>query len=266
MNLLIVNDEALTAITMKENIAWKEYGIDQVFVAFSAGDARQVIAEEQIDIMLTDIDMPGEDGVSLLRDIRAKGNGMACIFLTCHALFSYAHEAIGLDCHDYILMPAKPEQIGNAVLKAVRSIEQKRKNERMQEYGKMMLQKAMGGAEAEIGKRTPEQMVEAVKCYVVEKLQDEGLFVNEIAEAFHLHPVYLNRIFKKKTGMPLSQYILEERMHRAADLLAEGTWSANDVAIKVGYKNYSNFYNAFRRYYNSSPSVYEKKVNNKSSK
>ena len=258
MNLLIVNDEMLTAITMKENIAWKDYGIDEVYIAFSAMDARNVIAEHKIDIMLADIDMPGEDGLSLLRDIRINGIELECIFLTCHALFAYAQEAISLDCQGYILMPANPEMVGNAVLKAVRCVEQKQKNERLQEYGKMTLQKTLADTDAEIGKRTPGQIVELVKCHVVEKLQEEGLLVNEIAEAFHLHPVYLNRIFKRETGISLSQYILNERMHRAASLLAQGNFSANDVAAKVGYKNYSNFYSAFRKYHGCSPSQYEK--------
>ena len=97
MNLLIVNDEMLTAETMKTDIEWKSYGIDEVYTAFDAGQARTVIQSQTVDIMLCDIEMPGDNGIELLRWVRNENLPIECIFLTCHPKFSYAQEAITLN-------------------------------------------------------------------------------------------------------------------------------------------------------------------------
>ena len=112
MTLLIVNDEELTADTMRDTIDWKQYGIDDVFVAYQAEEARKILLAEQIDILLCDIEMPGENGLSLLKWVRTTEMPVECLFLTCHASFDYAKQAIGLNCKEYILLPAKYEDIG----------------------------------------------------------------------------------------------------------------------------------------------------------
>ena len=66
MNLLIVNDEELTAETMKQDMEWERYGIGDVFTAYDAEQAKAVIRSEHIDIMLCDIEMPGDNGLSLI--------------------------------------------------------------------------------------------------------------------------------------------------------------------------------------------------------
>ena len=47
MTLLIVNDEELTADTMRDTIDWKQYGIDDVFVAYQAEEARKILLAVQ---------------------------------------------------------------------------------------------------------------------------------------------------------------------------------------------------------------------------
>lgn len=123
MNLLIVNDEVLTADTMKDAISWKIYGIDQVFVSYDAQSARRYMDAGDVDLMLCDIEMPGESGLALLKWAKENHAEVECVFLTCHASFDYAHEAIKLGCRDYILLPAKYEDIAAAVKKSlIRSV------------------------------------------------------------------------------------------------------------------------------------------------
>lgn len=96
MNLLIVNDEQLTAETMKKDMDWASYGISEVYTAYDTEAARACIAEHPVDILLCDIEMPGENGLKLLRWVREQKKEIECIFLTCHAKFAYAQEAISL--------------------------------------------------------------------------------------------------------------------------------------------------------------------------
>ena len=260
MNLLLVNDEELTAETMKVDIPWQKYGIDQVFTAYSADNGRNCIEKNHIDIMLCDIEMPGENGISLLRWVRENKKDIECIFLTCHASFEYAREAIGLGCQDYLLIPAKYEKIGSTVLKVVNRIKEQREEKRYQEYGKIVLQeKVEQAAESSSQKGDPKRLVQDTVSYIMKNLSDEELSVNEIADRLYLHPVYLNRIFKKEKGTSISQFIIGERRKLAADMLKTGKMGANAVSEQVGYKSYSNFNLSFKKYFGCTPSQYMEK-------
>lgn len=70
---LIVNDEQLTAETMKKDMDWASYGISEVYTAYDTEAARACIAEHPVDILLCDIEMPGENGLGLLRWVRGAG-------------------------------------------------------------------------------------------------------------------------------------------------------------------------------------------------
>lgn len=256
MNLLIVNDEKGTTDTMKREIEWSKYGITNVYTAYNTEEGKLCIEDNLIDILLCDIEMPGENGLALLRWVRENKKDIECIFLTCHAKFDYAQEAISLGCQDYILIPAKYENIAKTVEKVVQRVQKQRDEARYQEYGKYMLQEKMRQEEkVETGKVT-----EAVSAYILKNIENPGLTVDKLAEYFHFHPVYLNRIFKKEKGESVSQYIINERMKLAALLLDAKQYGANEVAEKVGYSHYTNFYNMFKKYYGCSPAKYMEKT------
>ncbi|MDO5423336.1 MAG: response regulator [Eubacteriales bacterium] len=257
MNLLIVNDEKLTAETMKKDILWENYGISEVFTAYDTESGKQCIEEHPIDIMLCDIEMPGENGLALLRWVRENKKEIECVFLTCHASFAYAQEAISLGCQDYILIPAKYEKIGEAIAKVAERIRRQREEARYQEYGKYMLKEKLRQEEKE--KVEPEKVAEEVSAVIMKNLANVELSVDRLAEQFHFHPVYLNRIFKKEKGVSVSQFIINERMKMAALMLESGQYGASEVAEKVGYSHYTNFYNMFKKYHGCSPASYLEK-------
>lgn len=259
MNLLIVNDEMLTADTMKEDIRWEKYGIDEVFVAYDAAAGKECIQKRRIDIMLCDIEMPGESGLGLLRWVRGQRFQIECVFLTCHASFDYAKEAIGLGCQDYILIPAEYEVIGKAIKKVADRIAETREAARYEEYGKYMLEEKERNQEDGRGKKSSKETAQLVSGYIIQHLGEPELSVNLLAEEFFFHPVYLNRIFKKEKGVSVSQFIINERMKAAASLLGEGKLGANQVAEKVGYRHYTNFHTMFKKYYGCSPSQYQER-------
>ena len=259
MNLLIVNDEIITADMMKNEILWNNYGISETVVAYSAESAKKVIKDKHIDLILCDIEMPMENGLSLLQWIREKAYDIECIFLTCHANFVYAQKAIELGCQNYILIPASYEKIGECVSKVVRRITEKRENIKYQEYGKEHLMEQVKEAVKDNVQISQHDLVCKATACILEHLGQEELSVSFVAEQINIHPVYLNRIFKKEKGIPVSQYIIGERMKLAGKLLKAGTLDANIIANKVGYRNYPNFNVTFRKYYGCSPTQYQKK-------
>ena len=184
MKLLIVNDAELETMSMKNNVDWKKYGIDQVFTAFCVEDGRQEITNHSIDVLLCDIEMPGENGLALIRWIRESGYDIDCILLTCHADFNYAREAIALDCRDYLLLPAKYEEIGECVLNICRRREERLQAKQLELYGQNWLKDKDETIQEQCCCKSKTETVEECKCYILKNISDSELSVSVLADYF----------------------------------------------------------------------------------
>ena len=123
MNLLIVDDQPNVVSSLALSIDWNAIGIANVYTASSALLAKDVMQKNHVDILLTDIQMPIESGLSLVEWVRQTGKNTACILISSHANFIYAKQAISLKVTDYILQPAREEDVLRAVQRAIAQIE-----------------------------------------------------------------------------------------------------------------------------------------------
>ena len=179
MKLLIVNDAELETMSMKNNVDWKKYGIDQVFTAFCVEEGRQEITSHSIDVLLCDIEMPGENGLALIRWIRESGYDIDCILLTCHADFNYAREAIALNCRDYLLLPAKYEEIGECVLNICRRREERLQAKQLELYGQNWLKDKDETIQEQCCCKSKTETVAECKCYILKNISDSEFHLFE---------------------------------------------------------------------------------------
>lgn len=257
MNLLIVDDEIVAIKGMMEGIDWEECGVDgSIWTAYSAERAIRILNMQQVDLMLCDIEMPGANGLELLRAIRRTDKDLACIFLTCHASFTYAQEAIALGCVDYILKPAPYELIAEKVRETCRELQRKKRAMVQEKYFQEQHEKTE--REGRRSAKSPKELVRQIEEYIRGHLRESDLLVSDIADAMYLNKDYLNRVFKKEQGISISQYLIQERMELAAVLLEDEANTVNMVAEQVGYHNYPYFASSFKRYYHCTPSQYQK--------
>lgn len=259
MNVLLVDDEAIVLKGMMEGIDWKACGIDgEVYIAYSAYDAVKAILSQDIGIMLCDIEMPGENGIELLRHVHEINPAIVTIFLTCHAKFEYAQEAIRLGCLDYILKPAPYTQIEDSLKQAVSHISKDNADQEMIDYGKHWLKDRSDQSTQKQGgeKKNITELVEEAASYIINHLDDRDLTVTNLAKKFYLSEDYMNRMFKKQKQKSMNQYIIQERMKLAQKLLEDESLAINTIAQQVGYDNYPYFSSTFKRYFGCSPMQY----------
>ncbi len=135
MKLLIVDDQYRVVEGLQWGINWQNIGVDQVYTALSAFQAKETIGQEEIKIILCDIEMPGENGIELIRWVKRRYPHISCIVLTAHADFAYAQEALKLACTDYILQPASYPVIEESVRRAVQELCATAKKKELEQMG-----------------------------------------------------------------------------------------------------------------------------------
>lgn len=139
MKVLLVDDQRAIVESISNGIQWDKLGIEEKFIACSAAEAKLILVNFDIDIMLCDIEMPGEDGIALLQWTKKQNMEVCCIFLTAHAEFEYARKAIALGGFDYILQPVKYAEIEKVLLRAVEQVRKTKNVEWMQKTQKELL-------------------------------------------------------------------------------------------------------------------------------
>lgn len=123
--ILVVDDEAAVRVSLADILRLEGY---RVLVAENGRRAIEILGEEEIDLMLLDIKMPGIDGTEVLKVASKVSPDSEIILLTAHGSLESAVEALRQGAHDYLLKPASTQEILSSVASGIaRREEAKRK-------------------------------------------------------------------------------------------------------------------------------------------
>ena len=125
MKLLIADDEQ-TIRNGLLSLPWKNIGIEEVYQAENGLAAKEILKAERIDIVISDIKMPGLSGLELAEYIKECSMDTAVIFLTGYSDFEYARRAIRNQVSDYLLKPIRRKDILETVERVLQALERKR--------------------------------------------------------------------------------------------------------------------------------------------
>ncbi|MCM8711538.1 response regulator [Clostridium sp. SYSU_GA19001] len=271
MNVLLIDDQINVVKGLIVGVNWEKIGICEIYKAFNIHEAKEIIRDNQVDIMVCDIEMPLGNGIELLEWVRENFPEIECIFLSAHPEFEYAKAAIKLGSFDYLLQPIKYDELEKVIEKAIKKIVETREKNKFYKYG-MYLSENKKELIADFqqdfmqmfidvkesvkyplnkkfemsGSVEQKSIIDEIKDYISKNLEKE-LSRNEIAESVHLNQEYLSRLFKKETGIALIDYIISERVKVSKELLIKTNIPVSIIASKVGYSNFSHFSKIFKR-------------------
>jgi len=257
VTVLIVDDEALTRSALKVGVHWQDIGVGTVLEAGTVNRAKEILSSCQVDLALIDIEMPGETGIDLMEWIRNdKALDIPCAFLTCHASFSYAQEAVRYRCYEYMLKPVNYEKVEELVQRMIGHSVEAKKQEKIAGYGLQWLkEREEAGKGKEKTNVSTQEIIENTIVHIRAHLT-EKLTLSDLSHSVGLNPNYFNKIFKERTGKPVNQFIIQEKMALAAELLKQKNVKSYAIAELLGYSDYANFANMFKKIYGMSPNVY----------
>lgn len=115
--VLIVDDEASIREGMPYLIDWHEYGFEIIALAENGEIGLEKIRQQQPDIVIADIKMPGKTGLEMVQAAKEEGYSFYPIILSGYSDFQYAKKAIQLGATSYLLKPVDEEELIEILIK-----------------------------------------------------------------------------------------------------------------------------------------------------
>jgi len=138
LRLMIADDEKIIREAIGKLIKWEDYGIELIGTCKDGIETFDMICDEYPDIVLTDIKMPGLDGLGLIQKVHEIDSDIEFIILSGYSEFEFAKQAMGYGVKYYLLKPINENKIIDAIQKAKVDIEKKHSLKKLQ-YEKELL-------------------------------------------------------------------------------------------------------------------------------
>lgn len=262
IDAMIVDDEQYICSLLERLIDWSALGIRLLGNANNGKDALDMIREMKPDIILTDIRMPGLDGIRLLEEIQKLQMTSLVIIISGYDDFSYAQSAVRLGAFEYILKPVEAENLQNVLLKAKEEIEKNRKNSEYitklkRELAKMQrVREGSSDDEKERGITDAHVSVQRAIHYINENY-NQDISMEQVAGSVFMNSAYFSQLFKREMGIGFNEYVTNLRMEKAKVFLKQPFLRINEVADLVGYQNTTYFNRVFKNYTGMTPTEYK---------
>ncbi len=208
--ILIVDDEKNYLLVLKALLEEEGY---EVLTAVSGAEALEVLAASEPDLVLTDMKMPGMDGIELLERIKDRDPELPVIMMTAHGTVDKAVEAMQKGAYTYLLKPFDNERLILYVRKAISLFQVIQENRRLRQA--MQSQYRFGQL---IGKSRSMQAV----FHTVEKVAPSGATVliegesgtgkELVAKAIHFNSPRREKPFVAVSCSALAETLLESEL------------------------------------------------------
>lgn len=121
--VLIVDDEPIICKGLRETIEWDSLGLEISGEAHNGAEALELVRVNRPHILITDIRMPGMDGIQLVKAIRELGLNTRIIILSGFSDYAFLKEAIRLGVDSYLLKPIDNDELISNLADLVSNIE-----------------------------------------------------------------------------------------------------------------------------------------------
>ncbi|MEK3889539.1 response regulator transcription factor [Bacillus sp. FSL K6-3431] len=127
--VLLVDDERIILDGISSFIQWESLGTNLIGTAKNGMEAFRIIEEQQPDIVISDIKMPGMNGLELVKKTNAVYPDIRFIMLSGFAEFDYAKQAMQYGVKHYLLKPCNEQAIIDAMIEIMDAFDQQQNKE-----------------------------------------------------------------------------------------------------------------------------------------
>ena len=117
LRVVLADDENKVILLMRKLIDWEALGDEIVGTANDGLRALELVGEKQPHLLITDVRMPGCDGIELIQKAKALQPKLHFIVVSGYRKFEYAQSALKYGVEDYLLKPLKQEELTGILLR-----------------------------------------------------------------------------------------------------------------------------------------------------
>ncbi len=234
LRLLILDDEEIICKTLDLMIKRvEEIGVVKTFLACDGYAALDIVENNEIDIILSDLCMDEMDGFTFIEKVSNRKNPPLIIAVSAYGDFEYVRNAFKLGIFDYIVKPVDFNVLEETLKNAAQKINEKRS--------------------------APYDIIEDIKEYVAKNIEKD-ISLTQASNYLSMDYSYFSKYFKQMTGQSFSRYVMSEKMKYCEKLMQQSNIKIHELAYKMGYNNASNFSRAFYKYTGKWPTEYKNKM------
>ena len=220
--VIAADDEGYIREALQKLINWEKMDCSLESVVSDGQELLEKIRGEMPDIVITDIQMPGVDGLEVCE---------------------YAKRAIKYSGCEYVLKISIIDELPLAVEKAIGKLSRLKKEIEIQEHTKA---------------EEPESLLDQIEQYLEENFRKK-ITLDDIADTLHVNRSYLSRYYKNKTGVNLFDEILMKRVEKAKEYLQNTEMKTYEISEAVGVEDAGYVSKMFKKITGVSPKEFRKR-------
>ena len=229
---IIIDNNKLLADNLATQSLWAKYNIIIDAICYDGETGLEIINNGPPDIIVSDIRLPGIDGLKMIQSIKESAPDTMIIFISAYDDFKYAQQALRLGAQDYLLKPFSSDALEQAISNAVKVLENKQKdNPKNEELN---------------------PMVAPILQWMGERL-DKKITAEEVAKHFFMSTSRLDKLLRKYCKKSFREIHMQMRLDKARTMLNDVRYNIDDIARQTGFQSYNSFYRAFTRELGISP-------------
>jgi len=251
----ISDEKQHTILVVEDNSEVRKLVVDvfasdyHILEATNGIDGFEIASKEIPDLIISDIMMPGMDGIELCRKIKTNVNisHVPVVLLTARTAVTFKYTGLETGADDYIIKPFSAKYLD---LRVTNLIQQRIRLK--EHYGQLGTLIPADITLTSVGEKLMEKTVD----FIVDNMENEKLTVAKIAEEVGMSRVHFYRKIKGLTNLSPVEFIRKLRMDRAGQLLRTNKLNVSEVRYKVGIADPDYFRKCFKEHFGSTPVEY----------
>ena len=140
--LLVADDEYWAREKLRHILNWSQLDMEFLEPACDGQEVLQRLQSEQPDVLLTDINMPGLNGVELLEQLAAEHSDMVMLVVSGYDTFDYVKKSMRSGAINYLLKPVSKQDMTAAMSEVLELLHQRKSNRQTQQEQQAQMERA----------------------------------------------------------------------------------------------------------------------------
>ena len=209
----------------------------------SSKEALERLKFKQPVLVITDLDMPGMDGIELIRNIKSneKFENIALLVMTALNENHIRFQSFKAGAIHFVNKPINPYELEAAV----KSI--------LNQFSKITTEHSIVTTPQAVRKSAVESWINEAEQVVLDNLTSQEFSLDELSTALHYSRSAVQKRIKQFTNLSVSKFIRSIRLEKSLEYMLEEENSIATIAQLVGFKSHSYYTRCFKDYFGTDP-------------